>query len=169
MRDLQSRLPSGYVELASSQATVTGAISPAPAVGAQGDAGTVTVHITYNVLAVKQTEYQTLIRAQETKQIGSQNQIYDDGIAAAQITTTPADSAGRQSFHLTTEAFGGAKLDTAAIAKQLAGKRYGDASDTIGRLPGVSSGTVSLWPGWATNLPSRTDKIKITIQVANNK
>jgi hypothetical protein len=168
-RDLQGRVPSGYAELPASQTTAVGSVSPAPAVDAEGSTGSVTVHVTYTVLAIKQSEYQALVRAQETKQIGSQNQIYDDGIGSAQVTAAPADSTGRQNFHFTTEAFGGPKLDTATIAKQLAGKRYGDAADAATRTPGVTRADISVWPGWATSLPSRPGKIKIVIQVANNK
>jgi hypothetical protein len=168
-RDLQGRLPSGYKALDPSQTTSVDTTSPSPAVDAEGGTGTLALKVTYSVLAVKQGEYQDLVRAQEQAQIGASNQIYDDGLGAAQLTTSDHDSAGRQTFHLTTEAYGGAKIDTAALAKQLGGKRYGDAADVAARQPGVSHAEISLWPSWSTNLPSRAGKIKIVIQVASNK
>ncbi|HEY2003657.1 MAG TPA: hypothetical protein VGH44_00910 [Candidatus Saccharimonadia bacterium] len=168
-RALKGQLPSGYKQLDDSQASSVSDINPAPAVGAEGATANLTLKVTYTVLAVKQSDYQNLVRAQEQSQIGSQNQIYDDGLSAAQLTATGKDSAGRQGFHFTTEAYSGAKLDTKAIAAQLAGKKFGDASDAAKRQPGVSDASILIWPGWATNLPSRAGKIQVTIQVTNKQ
>lgn len=168
-RELEGRLPSGYTMLEPSQTSKTDNVSPSPAIDAEGSSGTLTLKVTYSVLAVKESEYKDLIRAQEIKQIGDKNQIYDDGIAGAQLTTSDKDSTGRQTFHFTTEAYGGAKIDTKTLAEQIKGKRYGDAVDLANRQPGVSRAEVMLKPGWSTNVPSRTDKINIVIQVASNK
>lgn len=168
-RELDGRLPDGYVALEPSQATTTAEVSPSPAVDAEGTGGTLSLKVTYAVLAVKQSEYQELIRSQELKQIGDKNQIYNDGIESAQITASEKESNGRQSFHLTTEAYGGAKIDTAALATQIKGKRYGDAVSLTSRLPGVSKAEIHLSPSWSTHVPSRTDKIKVVIQVAGAK
>ena len=58
------------------------------------------------------------------------------------------------------------KLDTAAIAGQLAGKRYGDAVNAAQALPGVSQANISITPSWSGSLPKRTSNINIKIQVA---
>jgi hypothetical protein len=168
-RDLKSRVPSGYVALEPSQTSATDTVTPSPAVEAEGATGNLALKVTYTVLAVKESEYHDLVRAQELKQIGDKNQIYDDGIGAAEITTSDKDATGRQTFHLTTEAFGGVKIDTTAVAAQVKGKRYGDAVDLANRQPGVSRAEVTLKPSWSTSLPGRTDKIKVVIQVAANK
>jgi hypothetical protein len=143
--------------------------SPSPTVDAEGSSGTLALKVTYSVLAVKESEYKDLVQAQELKQIGDKNQIYDNGMAAAQLTASDKDATGRQTFHFTTEASGGPKIDTATLTTQLKGKRYGDAADLASRQPGVSHAEITLWPSWSTNLPSRTDKIKVVIQVAGNK
>jgi hypothetical protein len=168
-RDLKGKVPSGYIQLEPSQATNVTTTSPAPAVNAEGTTGTLSIKVNYSVLAVKSSDYKALIEAQETKQVGAENQIYDDGLDAAQLTVSDKDSSGRQTFHLTTEAYGGRKLDKAGIAKQLKGKRFGDAADLANRLPGISKAEIALWPGWSSNLPARPDKIKIVIEVAEAK
>jgi hypothetical protein len=168
-RDLKGRVPSGYLAIDSSTATATSDISPAPAVNAEGSTATLSVKVTYTVLAVKESDYRGMLEAQEQKQVGDQNQIYDDGLDGAQVTAGDKDSNGRQNFHLTTEAYSGTKLDVAAIANQLKGKKYGDANDLAGRQPGVSHAEVTLTPGWATNLPNRADKIHVKIQVASKQ
>jgi hypothetical protein len=167
-RDLASRVPSGYIALNSSQATAATAM-PSPAVDAEGDTASLALKVTYTVLAVKKTEYEDLMHTQEQKQVGEAKQVYDDGLAAAQVTTGDKDSSGRQTFHLTTEAYSGTKLDKAKIAAQLKGLRFGDATTTASGLPGVTRAEISIWPAWVSKLPSRPDKISITIQVASDK
>ena len=169
-RDIQGRVPSGYVALSASQAISADAVSPSPTVGAEGDTGTLSIKVTYSVLAVKQSEYQSWLHLQEQKQVGDANQIYDDGLPAAQVSTTgDKDSSGRQAFHLTTEAYGGAKLDKTAIAAKLKGQRFGDAATAAKGLPGVTRADISISPGWVSKMPTRADKISITIQVAASK
>ena len=169
-RDLQGRLPSGFVALPTSEAIITDSLSSSPAVGAEGETGTIVMKITYTELAVKQSEYRSLIHAQEQKQVGAANQVYDDGLSAAQLSLTgDKEASGRQTFHLTTEAYGGSKLDKPAIASKLKGLRFGDASTAAQGLPGITRADISISPGWVSKMPSRTDKITITIQVAASK
>jgi hypothetical protein len=165
-RDVAAKVPSGYTQLSSSM-TTSATASPSPAVGSEGDTGTLSLKVTYSVLAVKQSDYTALLNNQEQKQVGSGNQIYDNGLSNAQVTTNGSpDSSGRQSFHFTTDAYGGTKLDTAAIANKLKSQRYGDAVNTASGLPGVDRATVSISPAWASKMPSRPAKITITIQIS---
>jgi hypothetical protein len=168
-RDLNGRVPTGYTALTASQTSAVTNVNPSPAVNAEGSTGNLQMHVTYTVLAVKTSEYQALIESKEATQLGRDSQVYDNGISGAQITANgDKDSAtNRQSFHFTTDAFGGPKLDTAAIATQLAGKRFGDAQDAAARTPGVTKSDITLSPPWATNLPSRTSAVHVTIKVAN--
>ncbi len=168
-RDLAARVPSGYVAIPASQTVTTDNVSSSPAVGSEGDTGHLSFKVTYTVLAVKKSDYSDLLHVVEQKQVGSNNQIYDDGLGNAQVTAANKDSAGRQTFHLTTEAYGGAKLDKAAIADRLKGQRFGDASNTASGLPGVTRADISISPPWQSSMPSRSDKISITITVAQSK
>ncbi len=166
-RNLDSKVPSGYQALTSSQAQTADNVTSSPTIGAEGTTATLSLKATYTELAVKKTDYTALVEAAEQKQIGSQNQVYDNGLNNAQVTASPADSSGRQSFHLTTQAYGGAKLDKVQIATQLKGKRYGDAAEAATKLPGVQKVDISLWPVWVTSLPARASQISISIQVAS--
>jgi hypothetical protein len=166
-RDLAGHMPSGYTPISASQAANVTVTQPSPAVGSEGTSGTLQLKVTYTVLVVKQTDYKDLVEVQEKKQIGSDNDIYDNGIGAAQVTASDKDSSGRATFHFTTEAYGGKKLNRVDLAKQLAGKRFGDATDLAQGLPGVSKAEINLWPAWASNLPTRTSNIKISIKVSD--
>jgi hypothetical protein len=164
---LDSHAPSGYVILTGSTNQTVGNVTSNPAVNAAASSATVTVHITYTELSVKETDYRAFIRAKEQSQIGKSNQIYDDGISSAVISAAGKDSAGHAQFSLSTQAYSGAKIDTSVLASELAGKKYGDASDIAARQPGIQHVAISLSPSWLTSLPHNAAKINIAIQVAS--
>ena len=155
-------LPDSLVQAAS-------AVSPSPAIGAEAQAATVSIKINYTILAVKKTDYKALIDGLEQKQIGSKSQIYDDGLASAKVASNGKDEAGRPSFSFSALAYGGTKLDTAAIATQLKGKKYGEATTYAGGQPGVDHVEITVWPAWSTSLPKRPSRIHVTVFVANSK
>lgn len=166
---LDGKVPSGYVALSGSQQQSVVSATASPAVDQEATNASLVLKLSYTELSAKKSEYTDLVEAKEQKQVGDKNQIYDNGIGAATITATPADSTGRQNFHFTTDAYSGAKLDKTAIASSLKGKRYGDASDIAAKNPGVQRVEISIWPGWITTLPSRSGQITIVISVADNK
>jgi hypothetical protein len=168
-KSIDGQAPSGYQALPSSLVQSSDNVVSAPALDQVGTTATLTMKATYTELAVKTTDYSEVIKAAEQKQVGAQNQIYDDGIKTATVTLSSKTPAGRQSFHFTTDAYGGAKLDIAQIKTQIKGKRYGDASDYLSKLPGVVRNDIALWPAWSSSLPGSPAKITITIQVAGTK
>ena len=167
-KSLDSHVPTGYVAMSGSTNVAATNVASNPAVNAQTTTATVTLHATYTELAVKQSDYQAFVNARELGQVGSSNQIYDDGLSGAQVTQTGKDSSGRAQFSFQTQAYSGAKIDTATLAKSLAGKKYGDATDLAGKQPGVQRVTINLSPSWITSLPHAASKITVTIQVASD-
>jgi len=167
--NLKGKVPSGYLAMPDSMQATPGAASSSPAVGEEANSATLTLPVTYTLLTVKKSDYTDFIHAQEQTQIGAKNQIYNDGIDAAQITAGDKDSKGRATFKFATEAYGGVKLDIAGITNQIKGKRYGDAVDVAGKQPGVQRAEVTISPAWATSLPGNVSKIKVTIKVADTK
>jgi hypothetical protein len=165
-RSLAAEVPAGYNALTSSAASSVSNVTSSPAVGGVGNTGSLQIHVSYSELVVKTSDYNALVAAAEQQQIGSGNQIYDNGIAGAQITPGSKDQTGRQTFQLAATAYSGPKLNLASIATKLKGQRYGDAVSAAQGLPGVSQATVSIWPGWSSSMPARAAKIKIAIQVS---
>lgn len=167
--NLKGKVPSGYRAMPDSLQATAGAAVSSPAVDQEGNSATLALPVTYTLLTVKKSDFIDYVHAQEQAQIGVKNQIYNDGIGAAQITAGDKDAKGRLTFKFATEAYGGVKLDIAGITTQLKGKRYGDAVDIATKQPGVQRAEVSISPAWATSLPKNTTKIKVTIQVADTK
>ena len=167
LKELSGKAPSGYMLLEPSQSITTSQVESSPEVDAEATSATLTMKVSYSSLAVKKSEFEELIAEQEQKQVGDASQIYQNGLDAAQLTIAGKEDGGRFSFHLTTEAYSGAKLDKAAIADKLKGERYGDAVKTASGLAGVSRAEISITPAWVSKLPSRPDKIHINIQVSS--
>lgn len=166
---LKAKVPAGFQALPGSFAVDPGAATSVPALDAEAGSATLTVPVAYSLLAVDKAAFVSFITAQEQGQIGKENQIYDDGLKTAEITAADKDDKGRPRFKLSTDAYSGLRLDTTAIAAAVAGKRYGDASEIAGKQAGVQHAEVVISPSWATSLPKNARKIRVIIQVADNK
>lgn len=140
-----------------------------PDVGAEAQTATLSLHISYSALAVQKTALSDLTKAQVSKQVGPQSQVYDDGSSSMQITSAGAPQAAgaSQKFNAKTTAYAGTKIDTDALAKQIKGKKYGEAVDISSHVPGVDHAEVKLSPGWATSVPRFVKHIHIQIKVAD--
>lgn len=154
--------------VASLRQTVASATSN-PDVGAEAPQASMAIQVTFTELAVDRGKLKELTKAQEQKQVGAQNQIYDDGSGSLVIKSANDESppTGAQSFHAVTTAYSGAKIDKEALANSLKGKKYGEAADMAAHLPGVERADLSISPAWATSMPGITSHIHIIIKVAN--
>ena len=166
--DLSGKAPSGYKFINETLTQTQSNVSSDTAVGGQASNVTVKVTASYDALAIASGDLDKLLTNQAIQQAGADSQVYDDGAGSAAFTQVSKNPNGSQQLKVTATASAGPKIDIAAIASQIKGKKYGDATDLMGKLPGVDHATVSLSPGWATSLPSRTSQIKITIKVVSS-
>ncbi|HEU4966887.1 MAG TPA: hypothetical protein VFT53_05425 [Candidatus Saccharimonadales bacterium] len=135
-------------------------------VGDQADNVTVTEVITYTMYGAKQTDLDTLIKANVAGQIDMQNQaIVKDGLASATISVTGTANNAAQ-ISLQTTATVGPDINVDTIKKQVVGKRAGDVKSMINAISGVTNVDVQLSPFWVGSVPSHTSKITITINGA---
>lgn len=145
-----------------------GSASANPSVGSEASTATLSVQVTYTVLAVQKSALSDLAKAQESQQLGPQSQIYDDGSSNMQLTAQgAAQSSGAQKFHAAATAYAGTKIDTNALAKKLKGQKYGDAVQTAAAVPGVDKADITISPGWMTSMPHIAGHIHITIKASN--
>ena len=168
LKDLAAKLPADSIAIDGSQTQTAGAVTSTPAVDAEGTTASAAIHVIYTQLAIKKTDLQALLTFLAGKQAGAENQVYDNGFASAKIVAVQSsnDSGTAKAFRLTAAAYGGAKLNNAALVKLVVGKRYSDALDILGKQSGVQKVTVTMQPPWAGSLPSRADRIKISIKVS---
>jgi hypothetical protein len=166
--DLQDKAGKGQRLLSESLQQNVTAVDANPEVGAEGSSGQVSVHVTYTQLAVSESELSQLTRAAELKQVGADKEIYSDGSDKLQLTTLgKPDGDGTQKFTATALAFAGGKVDKDGLAKQMKGKKYGEASDLASQQPDVERVEIKLTPGWATSMPMFAGHIHTEVKVSN--
>jgi hypothetical protein len=139
--------------------------SPSVAVGAEapGDV-TLTIEITSSMLGVKLTDADPLLKKELTKQINASSQkIYDTGASKAVMTILERPNNDSVKMTLGVSATIGPSLDKTQVAKDIVGKRAGDAKQLLDSKPGVSGVEIRLSPFWVFSIPKNTKKINITI------
>ncbi|HVE81105.1 MAG TPA: hypothetical protein VNA68_03165 [Candidatus Dormibacteraeota bacterium] len=139
---------------------VTAAV-PTPGVDQEGAQVTINMEVAYTALAVDKNQFSELVKKQIQKQIGDQNEIYDDGTDTIKLTKKEGGK-----FDAAVEAYAGARIDRGSLAKEMKGKKYGEAVELAARQPGVERAEIKLSPVWATNMPPLVKRIKIEIKVA---
>jgi hypothetical protein len=165
--DLADRAASGYQVIAESFNHTVIQATASPAVDEEATQVALALKVTYTLLAVNRDDFVKMVKTQEQKLVGDQNQIYQDGIDQAKIVPGKREPNARQEFSFNSEAFAGAKIDLPATAKQLSGQRYGDAADIAAKLPGIERAEISLKPSWSSRLPRRTNHIEIEVKAAS--
>jgi outer membrane biosynthesis protein TonB len=165
LNDLKGKAGSSQVALEASFASSVTATDSNPNVGDQADSGTVSVHVDYTMLAVSKSDLSAVTKAQEEKIIGPTQQIYDDGSGNLDLTAKPGTGQA-VNFDAKAVAYAGEKIDQVALAKQLKGKKYGDAVDLASHVSGVDRADIKLSPVWATGMPGIQSHIHIDIKAS---
>jgi hypothetical protein len=124
---------------------------------------TVTESVTYTMFGTPKKYLVELIKDDIGQQVDLDKQaVLNDGLDKATFTVDDiSDTVAR--INLENTATVGPKIDKAAIAKQIAGMKSGEAKDMISQLPGVSGVDIKLGPFWVSSIPKNTDKIVITV------
>lgn len=131
--------------------------------GDAADNVTVTENITYTMLGAKEKDLQKLITDAVKDDIDTKKQkITDYGIdGATYASPSTSDSSATLTMGVTVVA--GPEFDLEAIKKQIAGKKSGDVQKIIESYPGVTGVDTSYSPFWVHSVPSKIDKITVTI------
>jgi hypothetical protein len=166
-KDLAAKAGDGWEAIASTLTESVTSMTSDNQPDAEAPQVSVTLKAHYALLVYNKAELLSFIKRQAELKAGSGNQIYDDGSGEAQIAVGAAAASGTQDLKVTTTAFGGATIDTKKVANDLAGKRYGDAVEQAGRLPGVERVEVSLWPGFMSQMPRLSSHIKVDVKVTS--
>jgi hypothetical protein len=141
----------------------TPSITNSANVGQQATNVTVTQAVTYTMYGVKQSYLNTLIKDNIDSQINASNQgVLNNGLSSANIAVVSSSTSTEQ-VSLQTTAVVGPDITASQVKKEVAGKRSGDAENTIEQITGVTNVKVSLSPFYVTTVPTNTGKISVTI------
>jgi hypothetical protein len=167
-KDLDNKVTGNNRAIEESFTQTASAVTATPAVGEEGSQTAIKLTVSYSLLSVSKTDFEAMLKAAEQKQVSAQKQVYDDGAGNAQLTAVKVTPAAASTFTLATNFTAGVKIDTAAVAKQITGKKYGDAADIAAKTPGVDKAEISTWPFWVTTTPRITDHIKVSVKATGN-
>lgn len=155
----------GLYVIASTLKVSDPAVTASPDVGQPASTASVTVKITYSVLAVKTDDLKEAVSNQLNKQIDvSKQKILDSDVLknlviSIQSQTSPTAAA----LNLTADASATPNLDINFIKQQAEGQKKGDIQNYVSGLVGVKSVNVSLSPFWVSKAPKNPGKINVTL------
>lgn len=144
-----------------------GTVTSSPAVGEEAANGTVTLGITYTMLAIKESNLTDSVKKiQESNITTATQKVYDSGFNKAKLGQVERKSAGEALMRFTTNATIGPFLEANEIANEIKGKSAGETKEIIGDRPGISSVEVQYSPFWVYRTPNRLNKINIVFDGA---
>ncbi len=163
-KQLQSQLSSaGYYPVVASFSPGTPIVTASANAGDAAESVTVTEKISFTMMGTKKTDLEKLVKQEVKDDIDTSKQgILDYGIDGANFST-PSEVPDGVSTTMQVTVIAGPEIDTGTLAKQIAGKKSGDAREIIKNYPGVTDVDISYSPFWVTSMPSKATKITITI------
>jgi hypothetical protein len=140
--------------------------SVSPAVGEQASAAKLTVETTYTYVSIARSDIKTILNnaINDTLKDKSDQQMYSTGENTIVFQTFEKQGAAFTARMSTTGQIG-PKIDTQQLAKQLAGKRFGEIQAIVNQITGVNNVDINFSPFWVTTAPG-ADKIDIKFSVA---
>lgn len=139
-----------------------------PAVGEPATRGKITKETTLTLVGLTRTDVESILKAAVETAIKDKpnQQAYSYGEEKISFQTFQRSEGGVATSRMVTSASIGPKIDTAALAQQIVGKRFGEIQAAITDISGVEEVDIQLSPFWVTTAPS-ADKIDIDFTVAN--
>ena len=151
----------GLVPLTDSFNLTAGTSSCTPAVGSQATTATASVQFNFSMIGVSKDGLNQLIDAAATSQIKGSQSVVDTGLGTADIVVTGSPTSTSANFSVQTNVEIGVKEDASAVAKSIAGQKYGTSMDTIEGMTGVSSVKITYSPFWVSGTPKNTNHISV--------
>jgi hypothetical protein len=167
-KSLEDKVDKDQVLLDASIQQKVDKVTANPEVGSEEPNGSVSVEVTYTALAVNKSDLSALTKSQVQDQIGADKEIYEDGSDNMQLTSAGAPTPeGAQSFNAKVAAFAGTKIDREQLAKDMKGKKVGDAIEIGNQAPDVERTEIVVKPGWSTSMPGIVKHIEIEVKASN--
>ncbi|HWZ65461.1 MAG TPA: hypothetical protein VNX65_01540 [Patescibacteria group bacterium] len=141
-----------------------------PNVGDQAKGGKLTQETTYTLVGLQRSDIkQLLANLLKDALNGKPNQsVMNDGSGSVQFQLFQKMNDNIYNVHLVTTGYIGTTINSGDIAKQIAGKRYGDIEQTVNQIPGVNKVDIKFSPFWVSQAPTSVDKINVKFTISND-
>lgn len=159
----------GFVALSETFAAEVPAFSPTPAVDNEAAEVTVTAETTYKMLGVKESDLKKAVALQADKEDDidtSKQSILDDGLDNARYVIG-AKRGQATDITVSTKVVAGPEIDKPAIAKEIGGKKRGEAEGILKDRPGIREVRVETSPFWNSSVPKKENKVRFIIEEAD--
>lgn len=134
--------------------------------GDRVDSVTVTQRVTYNMMGVKRSQLDELVKDVVSEDIDTERQtILDTGVDKATFgLQNQANESEQVVVSMRVTALAGPDLDKEKLAEEIAGKKSAEAEALIKKYPGMVDVRVTYSPFWVSSVPGNVDKITITLE-----
>ena len=145
--------------------------SVSPNVDEQAKQAKLTVETTYTLLGLARKDVNEMLNlalksALDTKPNQS---IFSNGSNSIAFGNFQKFENGTFSARLSTTGYIGSKIDTDALAKQVAGKRYGEIQALVNQIPNVESVDIKFSPFWVNSAPGDSKKVDLKFSIKNDE
>jgi hypothetical protein len=157
-----------YLPIADTFVAGNPVVTTTPNVGEQADQVNVSVTVNYTMLGVKKDDVKQLVENDIKQHIDTNKQaILDNGLDKASFQILEKRPNGDVKLSVQTQALAGVAQDADGIKQAIAGKKKGEARDTILARPGVKDVNVNYSPFWVTSAPKKSSKITVVFEQSN--
>ena len=166
---LKRQFSGDYLVVNESFTSDQGAPTVSPNVGEQATQGKLTVETTYTLLGLARSDVDQLLNSALKSALDTKpgQSIFGNGDNSIQFSNFQKFDNGTYSARLTTTGYIGSKIDTDALAKQLAGKRFGEIQAAVNQIPNVDNVDIKFSPFWVSSAPGDPKKIDIKFTIQN--
>lgn len=167
---LKKQFSGDYVVVDESFNYDQGTPSVSPGVDQQAKQAKLTVETTYVLLGLARKDVNDLLNASLKSALDTKpNQsIFSNGSNNVAFSNFQKFDNGTYSTRLATTGYIGSKIDTEALAKQVAGKRYGEIQAIVNQIPNVNNVDIKFSPFWVSSAPGDPKKVDIKFSISND-
>lgn len=167
---LEKQFSGDFIVVNESFTSDQGTPTVSPNVNEQAKTAKLTVETTYALQGLARSDVQQLLNSALKSALDTKpNQsIFSNGSNTIQFSNFQKFDNGTYSSRLTTTGYIGTKIDTAALAKQVAGKRYGEIQAIVNQIPNVDNVDIKLSPFWVNSAPGNPKKVDIKFTIQND-
>lgn len=167
---LRKQFSGDYLVIDESFTSEQGSPVVSPAVNEQAKQGKLTVETTYTLLALARKDVNELLSSALKSALDTKpNQsVFSNGSDNIAFSSFQKFDDGTYSTRLSTTGYIGTKIDTDSLARQLAGKRYGEIQAIVNQIPNVNNVDIKFSPFWVTSTPGDPKKVDIKFSISND-
>lgn len=168
--ELKKQFNADYIVIDESFTVDQGGPAVSPNIDEQAKQAKLTVETTYTLLGLVRKDVNEMLNAALKSALDTKpNQsIFGNGSNTIEFSNFQKFENGTFAARLSTTGYIGSRIDADALARQLAGKRYGEIQAIVNQIPNVEHVDIKFSPFWVTSAPGDPKKVDIKFSIQND-